>query len=91
MFTLEEYIKKKVYQWKNVEEGEYGRTLQEIKAEFQSVGLVSKGSSPIVCEKVKIGAWLKYICSEEDCSFAARVKVLIGSELIPEVQTTSIL
>jgi len=61
--------KKRQLKWEETKEGEFGKTKEEIQAEFQAHGLVSKGSNPIITDYVKIGTKLKYICSKQGCEF----------------------
>jgi len=44
---------KNVLKWEEAKLGEFGDSLEDTQAEFQSIGLVSKGSSQIKTEKVK--------------------------------------
>ena len=80
---------KNVLKWEEAKFGEYGDSLEDIQAEFQSIELVSKGSSQIKTEKVKIGRKLKYICKNSGCDFSARIVLLDAPDSQPTVETSS--
>ena len=64
--------KRETLSWKEADKAEYGDTIEKVQAEFQALGLISKGSNPIVQDSVKVGEKTKYLCIP-DCPFAIRL------------------
>jgi len=70
--------KRETRSWEETKEN-YGSTLEEIKAEFQSQGLKSLGSNAIYESKVKIGKKHNFKCSIGACDFLIRVEERVHS------------
>jgi len=79
---------KEKYIWEETKE-DYGKTIQAIKAEFQSRNLKSVRSNPIYQSKVIIGTKHTYRCSNDSCDFLARIIEYSAPNSIPKVEVSS--
>ena len=52
---------------------EFGTTLEEMKAELQSISLKYLKSNPIKKDGIKLGDKHNYYCAHESCDYLARI------------------
>ena len=79
---------KQILEWEESKE-KYDETLEDIKAEFQSQGLLSLRSNPIYYSKVIIGSKHTFQCSKDACDFFARIIENFTPNPVPKVKIAS--
>lgn len=79
--------KKKEYNWEETKE-HFGDTIEEMKCEFQSIGLKSLRSSKMYENKVIVGEKYVYECSTDSCSYAARITLKRKPGSKPFIETS---
>jgi len=83
-------VPEKLRKQKQILESEkYGETLENIKAEFQSQGLLSVRSNSIYYSKVIIVSKHTFQCSKDACDFFARIIENFTPNSAPKFETAS--
>jgi len=81
--------KREDLKWVDAKPEDYGGSLDLIKAKFQSMGLLNKGSNPVIRDSIQVGKKMKYICSKGDCSFAIRITIYTDDPINIQLETAS--
>ena len=73
--------------WEETKE-HHGNTVEEIKTEFQTIGLKSLRTTYIKKDKVNVGDKSLFECKKEGCTFAARIILYRKPNSRPKVEVS---